>query len=233
MNDLQPPEPTLALVRLLQLASPALPIGAYSYSQGLEWAVTAGAVRDASGAQAWIGDLLELVVAPGEAAVLWRLLNAVQSEDWERASEWNDWFRASRDTAELRAETEQMGKSLVKLAAELELLDPPAAAAAVAMAPVTLPGGYALIVRGFDLRAPAALTAYVWSWLENQVLAAMKTIPLGQSAGQRLLVRLGARIPAAVERARTIADEDVCSFAPGLALASSRHETQYSRLFRS
>jgi urease accessory protein len=233
MNDLQPQEPTLALVRLLQLASPALPIGAYSYSQGLEWAVAAGAVRDASAAQAWIGDALELVVAPGEAAVLWRLLNAVQSEDWEQASEWNDWFRASRETTELRAETEQMGKSLVKLATELELLDPPATAAAVAMAPVTLPGGYALIVRGFDVPAAAALTAYVWSWLENQVLAAMKTIPLGQSAGQRLLVRLGARIPAAVALARTIADEDVCTFAPGLALASSRHETQYSRLFRS
>jgi len=233
MNDLDTLEPTLALVRLLQLASPALPIGAYSYSQGLEWVVAVGGVRDAAAAQVWIGDALELVIAPGEAAVVWRLLNAVQSEDWSQAGEWNDWFRASRETAELRAETEQMGSSLCKLASDLDLLDAPAAAAAVAMVPVTLPGAYALIVRGFHVPAAAALTAYVWSWLENQVLAAMKTIPLGHSAGQRLLVEIGARIPAAVTLARSIADEDVSSFAPGLALASSRHETQYTRLFRS
>ncbi|HEY2966927.1 MAG TPA: urease accessory protein UreF [Casimicrobiaceae bacterium] len=233
MNDLDPVEPTLSLVRLLQLASPALPIGAYSYSQGLEWVVAAGDVRDAATAQVWIGDALELVVAPGEAAVVWRLLNAAQYGAWSQAGEWNDWFRVSRETAELRAETEQMGSSLVKLASDLELLDAPAAAAAAAMAPVTLPGAYALIARGFDVPAAAALTGYVWSWLENQVLAAMKTIPLGHSAGQRLLVELGTRIPAAVTLARSIADEDVSSFAPGLALASSRHETQYTRLFRS
>jgi urease accessory protein len=233
MNSSDPLDPGLALVRLLQLASPALPIGAYSYSQGFEWVVAAGGVRDAAAAQVWIGDALELVVAPGEAAVVWRLLNAVQRNDWSQVSEWNDWFRASRETAELRAETEQMGKSLVKLASELELLDAPARAAAAAMSPVTLPGAYALIVRGFGLPAPAALTAYVWAWLENQALAAMKTIPLGHSAGQRLLVHLGARIPAAVALARSIADEDVSSFAPGLALASSLHETQYTRLFRS
>ena len=233
MNDSDPLDPGLALVRLLQLASPALPIGAYSYSQGLEWVVAAGGVRDAAAAQVWIGDALDLVVAPGEAAVVWRLLNAVQRNDWPQVSEWNDWFRVSRETMELRAETEQMGKSLVKLASELELLDAPARAAAAVIAPATLPAAYALIVRGFGLPAAAALTAYVWAWLENQVLAAMKTIPLGHSAGQRLLVQLGARIPAAVALARSIADEDVSSFAPGLALASSRHETQYTRLFRS
>ena len=233
MNDSDPLDPGLALVRLLQLASPALPIGAYSYSQGLEWVVAAGGVRDAAAAQVWIGDALDLVVAPGEAAVVWRLLNAVQRNDWPQVSEWNDWFRVSRETVELRAETEQMGKSLVKLASELELLDAPARAAAAVIAPATLPAAYALIVRGFGLPAAAALTAYVWAWLENQVLAAMKTIPLGHSAGQRLLVQLGAGIPAAVALARSIADEDVSSFAPGFALASSRHETQYTRLFRS
>ena len=233
MNASDPLDPTLALVRLLQLASPALPIGAYSYSQGLEWVVAAGGVRDAAAAQVWIGDTLELVVAPGEAAVVWRLLNAAQRNDCSQVSEWNDWFRASRETAELRAETEQMGKSLCKLAVELGLLDAPARAAAAVIAPATLPATYALVVRGFGLPAAAALTAYVWSWLENQALAAMKTIPLGHSAGQRLLVELGARIPAAVALATSIADEDVCSFGPGLAIASSLHETQYTRLFRS
>lgn len=224
---------TLALVRLLQLASPALPIGAYSYSQGLEWAVATGVVRDAETAGAWIGSALELVFAPGEAAVTWRALNAALRENWTEVAAWNDWFVASRETAELRAETEQMGASLVKLTGDLALLDAAARAAASGMSPVTLPAAYALIARGFGVPADAALTAYVWSWLENQVLAALKTIPLGQVAGQRLLVDLGQRIPAVTADARSRAATDLCSFAPGLALASSRHETQYSRLFRS
>src|SRR5450432_1200781 len=116
-------DPGIGLVRLLQLASPALPIGAYSYSQGLEWAVAAGAVRDAATASTWIGDLLDLVVAPGEAAVAWRLLNASGRRDWPTFDRWNTWFCVSRETMELRAETEQMGAALVKLAVALELLD--------------------------------------------------------------------------------------------------------------
>lgn len=225
--------PTLTLVRLLQLASPMLPIGAYSYSQGLEWVVAEGSVRDAATVRDWIGSTLELVVAPGEAAVAWRVLNAAFRGDWAEVAEWNDWFRASRETAELRAETEQMGTSLLQLASDLELLDAPARSAASMLSPITLPAAYAFIARGFGVPPEAALTAYVWSWLENQVLATIKTVPLGQVAGQRLLAGLGARVPAAIEVARSIPDEQVSSFAPGLALASSRHETQYSRLFRS
>ena len=99
--------------------------------------------------------------------------------------------------------------------------------------PVTLPAAYALAARGFALAPDAALTAYLWSWLENQVMAAIKAVPLGQVAGQRLLVALGAKIPAVLEVARATADDDVASFAPGLALACARHETQYTRLFRS
>ena len=223
----------LALVRLLQLASPALPIGAYSYSQGLEWAVEQGGVRDAASACAWIGEMLELVVAPGEAAILWRLIEAARGGEWHEAADWNDIFRTSRETAELRAETEQMGGSLVRLANELGTLDDAARDATQAMAPVTLPAAYALAARGFAIAPAAALTAYVFSWLENQVLCAMKTVPLGQFAGQRMLWELGARVPEALARARSICDDDISTFAPGLALASSRHETQYTRLFRS
>ena len=222
-----------ALVRLLQLASPALPIGAYSYSQGLEWVVGEGTVHDAATAQLWIGDVLEHVVARGEAVVAWRLLVAAENEDWPAIIEWNAWFRASRETAELRAETEQMGGSLAKLAIDLDEVDAPAREALASLAPVTLPAAYAIAARGFTVPSDAALVAYVWAWLENQVLAAMKLVPLGQLAGQRLLQSLGARIPAAVDVAIAVADGDVASFAPGLALASSRHETQYTRLFRS
>src|SRR5208282_3508801 len=169
MKPVVPTDPTLALVRLLQLASPALPIGAYSYSQGLEWAVAVGEVRDAATARAWIGSALEHSVAPGEAAVAWRAMNAAQAEDWPELSEWNDWFRASRETAELRAETEQMGASLLKLASDLGLIDAAACTAASTLSPITLPAAYALIVRGFSVPLEGAHTAYVWSWLENQV----------------------------------------------------------------
>jgi urease accessory protein len=223
----------LSLVRLLQLASPALPIGAYSYSQGLEWMVEKGRVGDAAGASAWIGDVLDHVMATGEAAIVWRLLAAAAREDWQAVAHWNAWFRASRETAELRAETEQMGGSLAKLAGDLDLLDVGAIAMLPSLAPITLPASYAIAARAFSVPPDAALVAYVWSWLENQVLAAVKTVPLGQVAGQRMLLSLGARIPAAVVKARAIADDDVASFAPGLALASARHETQYTRLFRS
>jgi urease accessory protein len=223
----------LSLVRLLQLGSPALPIGAYSYSQGLEWVVAEGIVHDAASAHRWIGDVMEHVVAPGEAAVLGRLLDAAAGCDWSTFERWNAWFRASRETAELRAETEQMGGSLAKLVVELGLVDAPACAALAAITPVTLPAAYAIAARAFDVRPEPAVVAYLWSWLENQVLAAMKLVPLGQFAGQRLLHALGTKIPAVVAAAGAAADDDVASFAPGLALASSRHETQYTRLFRS
>jgi urease accessory protein len=226
------PLAALPLVRLLQLASPSLPIGAYSYSQGLEWAVEAGTVRDAATAQAWIGDLLAFVVARGEAAIAWRLLRTA-GEDWPAFARWNAWFRASRETAELRAETEQTGASLARLAGDLALLDAPACDALPGLSPITLPAAFALAARGFAIPADAALAAYVFAWLENQVLAALKLVPLGQVAGQRMLTALAATIPAVVTTAAALADDDITTFAPGFALACARHETQYTRLFRS
>ncbi len=223
----------LALVRLFQLASPALPIGAFSYSQGLERVVEDGVVRDLVTAQDWIGDVLDLVIAPGEAAITWRLLAAAANEDTAALARWNDRFRASRESAELRAETEQMGGSLIKLAADLDLLDDFARGALPSLHPITLPAAWAIATRGMGIAAESSLAAYLWAWLENQVMAAIKTVPLGQVAGQRLLLHLGTHIPAAALLARTIADDDVATFAPGLAIASSRHETQYTRLFRS
>jgi len=223
----------LPLVRLLQLASPALPIGAYSYSQALERVVEDGAVRDAATAQAWILDLLELVVARAEAPVEWRLLAEARDGDWQGFATWNTWYRCSRETAELRAETEQMGGSLAKLASDLDLFDGQVSEAAAAVSPITLPAAFALAAHGFGIPPQAALTAYVWSWLENQVLAAVKLVPLGQVAGQRMLTTLGATIPAVVEAAMAMTDDDLSTFAPAFALASARHETQYTRLFRS
>lgn len=220
----------IGLVRLLQLASPALPVGGYSYSQGLEAAVDARIVRDAQSAQRWIGDLLDEVLPRGELAVLARLLRALPG-DAAAFQRWQAWFSASRETRELRAETERMGAAMLAWLRDVGAVDE-RLRALVAAAP-TWPGAFALAAHTDGLAHDDALTAYAFAWLENQVLAAIKLVPLGQSAGQRVLRTLGARIPAAVERALHAGDDEVAAFAPGLALLSARHETQYSRLFRS
>ena len=204
----------MKLARLLQLASPTLPIGAYSYSQGLEAAVEAGIVHDGASAERWIGDVLELSIARMEAQVLLRQLE-------EPSQALNDFFLATRETAELRAETLQMGHSLKKLLAELGV--------AVPIEEPALPSAFACAVRAWGIDQREALVAYLWSWLENQVMAAVKIVPLGQTAGQKILLSLGARLEATAAR-----DEaEWSNFSPGLAFLSSRHETQYSRLFRS
>ena len=223
----------VALVRLLQLASPALPIGGYSYSQGLEWMIEVREVRDVTSTRAWIGDVLECVIAGGDAAVLSRLCDARESGDTLRFVEWAAWYRASRESRELRAETEQMGASLVQLVADVGLLDETSASFARCTTPVPLPAAYALAAHALHIPSDAAIAAYVMSWLENQVLVAIKVLPMGQVAGQRLLFELAGGIPDVVARARALPDDDVTSFAPGFARASMRHETQYSRLFRS
>ena len=204
----------MTLARLLQLASPALPVGAYSYSQGLEAAVDVGIVKDAASAERWIGDVLEFSVARMEAPLLWRMMHG---------EELNEIFIASRETAELRAETLQMGHSLCRLLDELGFQNLP-------QGDTAFPTAYALAARNWSIEPRAAVVAYLWSWLENQVMAAVKAVPLGQTAGQKILLSLGERLERIADRA---ADAQFSNFAPGLAILSARHETQYSRLFRS
>ncbi|HVO87091.1 MAG TPA: urease accessory protein UreF [Casimicrobiaceae bacterium] len=223
----------LALIRLLQLASPALPVGAYSYSQGLEWQVEQSTVRDEASAQEWIGDLLDLVMATGEAAVLAQLHDAVFNGDHERFADWNAWFVASRESSELRSETEQMGMSLLRILRDLDMLTAADHSWVEAAPSIGYPAAFALATNRSGIDQRNAVTAYLYAWLENQVLAAVKLVPLGQAAGQRLLYTLGSRIPRVVEQALDLAPEAITSFAPGLAIASSRHETQHTRLFRS
>jgi urease accessory protein len=212
---------TEPLARLLQLASPLLPVGAYSYSQGLEAAVEAGSVSDAASAERWIGDVLEHAVARMEAPLLYCMV-----EDPASLERYNALLVASRETAELRAETLQMGYSLARLLAEL-------GEGEVAVAEPAFATAFAYAARRWRIAPADALTAYLWSWLENQVMAAIKAVPLGQTDGQRILLRLAQRIEPIVREAATLAPEDFVNFAPGFALASARHEVQYSRLFRS
>jgi urease accessory protein len=218
---------TEQLARLLQLASPLLPVGAYSYSQGLEAAVEAGAVSDAASAERCIGEVLEHAVARMEAPLLYRMVDMVDMvNDPALLERHNALLVASRESAELRAETLQMGYSLARLLAELGEGEVPVTEPAFATA-------FAYAARRWRIAPADALTAYLWSWLENQVMAAVKAVPLGQTDGQRMLLRLAQRIEAIVRDASALAPEDLVNFAPGFALASARHETQYSRLFRS
>ena len=200
--------------RLLQLASPALPVGAYSYSGGLEAAIEAGIVTDAASARCWIGDVLEHSVLKMEAPLLLKMIE-------EPDAQWNEMFLASRETAELRAETVQMGYSLQSPPARARYRGVPVRGALLSRRSTRT-----RCAPGASRRAQA-LVAYLWAWLENQVMAAVKAVPLGQTDGQKMLLALGARLQDAG------GDEEPGNFAPGLAMLSSRHETQYSRLFRS
>jgi len=226
------PAPTqLSLMRLLQLASPTLPVGAYSYSQGLEWAVGAGTVRDAATAAAWIEDVLRFSMGTFELACLTRMLAAARAEDACELERLNAGFLAGRESAELRAETVQMGRSLVRLLRELPETGQ-AAALVARLGEPTYPAAWACAAAAFRLDDDASRAAYAWSWLENQVLAAVKLVPLGQSAGQRMLLDL-ARVVAEVCDAPRLDQTQWRNFAPGLGMACSAHETQYTRLFRS
>jgi urease accessory protein len=220
------------LAALLQLASPALPIGAFSYSQALEAAIEAGTVRDAAGAQRWIADGLG-ILAGGETVLLARQCKAWRDGDAEAIRAHNDTLLAWRESAELRLETEQMGGSLARLALDLEWGGPNDRALLATLRPIALPTAYAYAATALGLAVPHALTAWLYAWLENQVAAALKAVPLGQVAGQRILHALRDDVARAVQRALAGTDEDISTFAPLLGILSARHETQYSRLFRS
>ncbi|PLZ00532.1 urease accessory protein UreF [Burkholderia sp. WAC0059] len=224
------------LTALLHLASPALPIGAFSYSQGLEAAIDAQLVGDADSARRWIEHGLGDVLAAGELPFLAHQIERWRTHDTHDAAmlaEANDEFLASRESAELRRETAQMGWSLRQLCLQLEWGDAARRATLDGLASVAQPTAFALAAFAHDVPADAALAAYAFSWIENQVAAALKTVPLGQLAGQRILVALRPAVEAAVERALATPPEAVNTFAPQLGILSARHESQYSRLFRS
>lgn len=207
----------MSLAKLLQLASPTLPVGAYSYSGGLEAACEAGIVTDAATAEQWIGDVLEFSMARMEVPILFRMM---------KSNGWNEIFLASRESAELRAETVQMGYSLNRLFKDLGLGEVP-------LEEPSFPAAFAYAAAQWKIEPEAALQTYLWAWIENQVMAALKAVPLGQTDGQRMLLSLGNRIEGLVKKAMQMKDEEIGNFAPNLALLSAKHETQYSRLFRS
>ena len=225
--------PTLA--PLLQLASPTLPVGAFSYSSGLEWAVAAGQVRDEASARDWITAVLEEGVAVWDAPWVAALMRAWAADAAATVAALNARFLASRETRELRAETAQMGRAMLAVLQDGEL---PAATAAL-LARLEQDDGLAYptawaaaaVLRGVAVED--ALVAYLWAWLENMVMAALKTVPLGQRAGQRLLTGLGERLGGLAADAAARPLDQCRNLLPGFTLASMHHETQYTRLFRS
>lgn len=222
----------LALVRLLQLASPTLPVGAFSYSQGLEWQVDGGAIRTEADAGDWIRAVLDAGVARFELPLMATLMRAWSAADHRALAALNDDYLASREAAELRAETVQMGYSCTQLLKALDACRGVADVLAKIHEPA-FPTAWSGAAVALDVPVGPALTAWTWAWAENQVMAAIKAVPLGQTAGQRLLMMLGEAIPSRVDAAIELPRADWSNFAPGLAIASCRHETQYSRLFRS
>lgn len=222
-----------ALLRLLQLVSPSLPIGAYSYSQGLEAALENGGVIDAASARSWLVDSLHAVVARFEAPIFWRLLQAFAARDAHAVTDWTERFVAARDTAEFRAETIQMGYSLGKLIQELQIADAGLQDILQTQAELPLPTAMACAAVALHVPPEAALQGMLFSWAENQVLVCVKSVPLGQVAGQRLLLSLAPELERAAAAAIACADEDLSNWSPGLSLLSMQHEVQYSRLYRS
>jgi urease accessory protein len=220
------------LLQLIWLASPALPVGGFSYSEALEAAIDHGHVHNEATCADWLADQLHLSQARGDMALMAQAIPAWQSLDKARLKNLSQWVHASRETQEMRLQTEQMGRSLLdwlriqnkasdaalKLCSELRPTYPMAMSLALSLANAPL---------------DQALQAYAFGWAENMTQAALKAVPLGQVSGQKILVRLAQEIPEAVQHAIALSDDERQAFCPMLAVMSARHETQYSRLFRS
>lgn len=233
------PGPTTAatLLQLMWLASPALPVGGFSYSEGMESAVESGRVVGEAQAGDWLLDHLQLALARSELAVVAPAFRAWQRSDAARIAELNDWICQTRESAELRQQTLQMGRSMLEWlkngGSGNDAGDPRIAALAALQPAPSWPVAFALACAQTPCSAREALLAFAFGWCENMVQAAMKAVPLGQSAAQRMLGRLAQAVPAAVDQALAMSDGARQAHMPMLAILSAQHEVQYSRLFRS
>jgi len=217
---------------LLQLASPALPVGGFSYSEALESAVDQGWVKDESSAKAWLIDHLHLIQARSEMPLVHEAIKAWRSFDQERLKALSEWALQTRETSEIKLQTEQMGRSLLIWLKNQDIVSIEKIDFCSELSP-TWPMVFALCVSEGETPPQEGLMTFAFSWAENMVQAAMKSIPLGQKSGQSILSALSQEIPNAIQTAMNTSDPERQSFAPHLAILSALHETQYSRLFRS
>lgn len=218
-----------ALLKLLNLASQSLPIGAYSYSQGLEWAIEKGGVDTPEAIEDWIHNLLARSICTADLPAMKRLHSAFGSGQSEVIRYWNQWLLACRETQELLDEDRAVGKALLRLLQQqgivYQLTDD--------KGHVSLVTAWSFATHYWQIPLNAAAIGYCWSWAENQIAVACKTLPLGQTTAQAILSRLMLVIEKAVNSGLSLADEDMGQSLPGWVMACAYHETQYSRLFRS
>lgn len=222
--------PNTALLRLMHLISPSLPIGSFTYSQGIEWAVESGWIESANSLQGWLENQLQTSITYLDLPILKNLYYAVEKEDTEALQYWIDYLNASRETSELLQEEKNRGRALTDL---LIGLDTPLASSWKPLLSQSQSAAYAVAAVHWKIPLEDAAYGYVWSWLENLTLSAVKIIPLGQTQGQKILHQMTAAIPESVSQGLAIADNDIGASSPALAIASSCHETQYTRIFRS
>lgn len=217
-------------LRLMQLVSPALPIGAFTYSQGLEWAVESRQVTDADAVYDWMLGQVEDGLTYLDLPILKRLYQALENDDLDIVNYWSEYLLASRETSELRQEEINRGRALCRLLTDLDVTGAVKYESVMQLGQIP---GFALAAVAWNISLQQTALGYSWGWLENQVAAAIKLVPLGQTAGQKLQLQLSEVIPQAVNRALSVDDDEIGASAPAMAIASSLHETQYTRLFRS
>jgi len=222
-----------ALLQLMRLASPSLPVGGFSYSEGIESAVESGRVCDEATARRWLVDQLHLGLARSDLPIVAHALAAWRGGDDEGVESLNRWVATTRETAEMRQQTEQMGRSLAVWLQHRGAADARLARLEALRPAPTWPIAFALAAADSEATAPDVLAAFAAGWAENMVQATMKAVPLGQLAAQRLLLALSTEIGPVIEAALALPASDVQAFMPMLAILSAQHETQYSRLFRS
>lgn len=219
----------LGVLRLLQLSSSSLPVGGFSFSQGLEYAVEAGWVKNLAHTQDWLELQLLESLARVDLPIALRLQSAIQSGDQDQFQYWNQMGLACRETKELVLAETAMGDALLQLLDRLEI---PLPSCAQGIEP-SFVAAFVVAADHWEIGVRSTMLGLLWSWLEAQVAAAVKLVPLGQTDAQRLLGELLATASSAIDRAESLSDEEIGSALPGLAMASTRHETQYCRLFRS
>lgn len=219
---------SLATLRLLQLCSSNLPVGGYSFSQGLEYALEQGWLKTTNDVAEWVEVIINESLAQQDLPLLLRLKQAYAADDKQAFETWRDFLLATRESAEMLQAEVVMGQAMYRLLNSLEI-----ETQGYRGEQLSYIAGFAIAAQHWGLSDHEALQGYLWTWLENQVAAAIKLLPMGQTDGQKMLLKQSEKIPHAVSRTLAISDDNVGANLPGLAMASAWHETQYSRLFRS
>jgi urease accessory protein len=223
-----------ALLRLLQLVSPALPVGAYSYSEGLETLVQTGAIANCTALEHWLTQELRQGAIRLETAVVARVYTAAIQQDYSTLSYWNQWLSAFRETEEMRQQSWQMGRSLVRLLEALQTSpDSMQTLIAACGEPCNFAVAFSIAAAAWQIDRASASLGYLHSWTANLVNASVRLIPLGQTQGQQLLLSLYSQVEQTATEILELSEDDFGSCSWGLAIASMTHETLYSRLFRS